>query len=80
MRRDCPNTLLYTDLFLQFPLRGLLRGLSGIYPARRSLQQVLAYRVPVLPNEQRPARLIEGQHDHCVGVFDHLTGRPLSVG
>ena len=41
------------DLLLQFPLRGLLRGLSGIYPARRSLQQVFAYRVPILPNEQR---------------------------
>ena len=52
----------------------------GSMPARRSLQQVLAYRVPVLSNEQRPARLIDGQNDHSVGVLGHLAGRPLAVG
>ena len=52
----------------------------GSMPPCRSFQQVFAYRVPVLSNEQRPARLIDGQDDHCVGVLGHLSGRPLAVG
>ena len=42
------------DLLLKFPLRGLVRVFAGIYPARRCLQQVFAYRVPVLAYEATP--------------------------
>ena len=73
-------TGLVPDLLLQFPLRGLVRVFAGIDPACRSLKQVFAYRVPVLSNEQCPARLIDGQNDHSVGVLGHLACSPLAIG
>ena len=78
--RPSKRPALYPISSLELSLRGLVGGLAGIDPAGRSLQQVFAYRVSVLSNEQRPARLIDGQDDHRVGVLGHLASRPPAVG
>ena len=75
---DMPHVGLQPGLLHEFPPgTGQRRFLVGVEQARRRFEEITAHRVPVLPDEQQPVVLIEGNDPHRPRVHHEVSGNAV---